>query len=62
MHTSRTLQKGLSELVSYISIAKNSDEAIVDESIKTQIEVLDFDGNKKIVRLAKIIFTKGIKK
>ncbi len=56
------VKKGLSELVSYISIAKNSDEAIVDESIKTQIEVLDFDGNKKMVCLPKIIFTKGIKK
>lgn len=54
--------KGVSELVSYISIAKNSDDAIVNEKVKTQIEVIDFDGNKKVVTLPKIIFTKGLKK
>ena len=51
--------KGVSELVSYLSIAKNSDDTIVDENIKSKIEVVDIDGNKKVVILPKIIFTKG---
>ena len=52
------IEKGVSELVGYISIAKNSDDAMVDESEKIKIDVLDFDGNSKKVALPKIIFLK----
>lgn len=54
--------KGVSELISYIAIAKNLDGAVVDDSVKTQIDIVDFDGNRKRVNLPKIIFTKGAKK
>lgn len=53
------LTKGISELVSYISIAKNSTNTVVDENLKIEMEVIDFDGKKRVVKMAKIIFTKG---
>ena len=52
------IKKGVSELVGYISIAKNSDNAMVDENEKMSIEVIDFDKNAKKVLLPKIIFIK----
>ncbi len=53
------IKKGMSELVAYISIAKNSEDALVDEKQIIKIELLDVDGNKKRVELPTIIFTKG---
>ena len=55
------IQKGVSELVGYISIAKNSHDAIVDEATKITVDVSDVDGNSKKITLPRIIFTKGIK-
>jgi hypothetical protein len=56
------ISKGISELIVYISIAKNSDTVIVYESEKTKLELVDLDGKRKIVNLPKIIFTKEVKK
>jgi len=49
------IKKGIAELVGYISIAKNSESAMVNETSQT-IEILDSDGLKKSVKLPKIIF------
>ena len=54
-----TISKGVSELVSYVSIAKNSEDATVDESSLVKLEVIDFDGVTKVVKMPKIVFTKG---
>jgi len=56
------ITKGLSELISYLSIAKNSDDAIVDERSKIHLEIEDSSGNKKAITMPDIIFTKGVKK
>ena len=53
------IKKGVGELIGYISIAKNMDNSMVDESQKQKINIVDFDGNQKIVSLPKIIFLKG---
>jgi len=51
------IQKGVSELIGYISIAQNSDDSmIVDEKITLRID--DEDGNKKSVTMPNIIFVR----
>ncbi|MEA1891613.1 MAG: DUF3375 domain-containing protein [Campylobacterota bacterium] len=54
-----TISKGISELVSYVSIARNSEDAIVDEKEIVKLEVVDFDGTSKVVCMPSIRFTKG---
>lgn len=56
------ITKGISELVSYLSIAKNSDDAIVDDVNRIQLDIIDADGNSKRIILPNIIFTKEAKK
>ncbi|MBC8238649.1 MAG: DUF3375 domain-containing protein [Helicobacteraceae bacterium] len=53
------IEKGISELIGYLSIAKNSKNSIVAPDEKQKIHILGEDGNKKIVSVAKILFTKG---
>ena len=55
------ITKGISELVSYLSIAKNSTDAIVELDNKIDIKIKDENGDTKIVKIPKIIFTKGAK-
>ncbi|MEA3315080.1 MAG: DUF3375 family protein [Campylobacterota bacterium] len=52
------IKKGIAELIGYLSIAKNSPNAIVDEKFKIKLEIKDFDGDIKIVSLPKIVFVK----
>ncbi|NOQ29875.1 MAG: DUF3375 family protein [Helicobacteraceae bacterium] len=52
------IKKGLSELVSYLSIAKKSDHSIVLDD-KQKLFITDDDGKEKVVVVPKIIFTKG---
>ena len=52
------ITKGIAELVSYISIAKNRADATVYENSFEIIELSDVDGMKKMVKLPKIIFVK----
>jgi hypothetical protein len=56
------IRKGVSELISYLSIAKNSADSIIDECHKIRLEIEDSDGQTKIITLANVIFTKGVKK
>ena len=53
------IKKGISELVSYLSIAKNSTNAIVNIEEKITIKIEDENGDTKMVKIPKIIFTKG---
>ena len=53
------IKKGISELIGYLSLAKNSKNSIVSPDEKQKIYILGEDGNKKIVSVAKILFTKG---
>jgi hypothetical protein len=52
------IKKGISELVSYLSIAKNSKNSIVEIEKKEIIEIEDEHKNKKLLKVPKIIFTR----
>ena len=54
------ITKGISELVGYLSIAKNSETAYVDEQEKVTLEIREADGVHKRVTLPKIVFSKGV--
>jgi len=53
-----TITKGIAELVSYVSIAKNNENVIVYDDKYEIIEVSNSEGEKKMIKLPKIIFTK----
>ena len=53
------ITKGVAELVSYLSIAKNSQNSIVDMDNKIKLIIKDEHNNTKVVSIPKIIFTKG---
>ncbi len=53
------IKKGVSELIAYIGLAKGDENAEILESEIESLEISDFEGRKKIVKLPKIIFTKG---
>ena len=55
------VDKGVAELIGYLSIAKNSSEARVETEEKEQIRVTDFDGEQKVVIVPKIIFRRRVK-
>lgn len=50
------IKKGIAELIGYLSIAKNSSSARVEQNQKIRLVIEDFDGIKKTVRMPKIIF------
>ena len=52
------VDKGVAELIGYLSIAKNSSQARIETEEQERIPVVDFDGEQKIVILPKIIFTR----
>ncbi len=52
------IKKGVAELISYLSIAKNSNKARIDENKKIHLEILDFDGESKKVTMPQIVFIK----
>jgi hypothetical protein len=54
------ITKGVSEIVSYLSIVKNSTNTIVELDNKIEIKIKDINNDTKIVKIPKIIFTKGI--
>ncbi len=60
--TYKPIEKGLSELVGYISIAKNMQNTVVDEQNIEFLNIIDFEDNKRTVKLPKIIFSKGEKR
>ena len=51
------VDKGVAELIGYLSIAKSDDNTSISYDKVQHIEVYDFDGNKKLITLPKIIFT-----
>ena len=53
------IKKGVAEVISYLSIAKNSDSSLIIIEDKEQILVEDENGSKKLLTIPKIIFTKG---
>ncbi len=53
------IKKGVAEAISYLSIAKNSDNSLIMIEDKEQILVEDEYNNKKLLTIPKIIFTKG---
>jgi hypothetical protein len=53
------IKKGISEIVSYLSIAKNSTNAIVELNNKIEIKIQDENDDIKIVKVPKIIFMRG---
>ncbi|HHD72964.1 MAG TPA: DUF3375 domain-containing protein [Epsilonproteobacteria bacterium] len=54
------VDKGVAELIGYLSIAKNSHQARIETEERERIPVTDFDGEQKVVILPKIIFTRRI--
>ena len=53
------IKKGVAEVISYLSIAKNSDNSLIMIDEKEKILVEDEKQNKKLLTVPKIIFTKG---
>jgi len=53
------ISKGIAELVSYISIAKNSQNTNIDKQQTIKLNIKDGSAVSKIISLPKIIFTKG---
>jgi len=53
------ITKGVAELISYISIAKNSTDTIINMDEKIKFTITDKSNNTKVVSLPKIIFIKG---
>jgi len=52
------ITKGVAELVGYISLAKNAQNVLIDESVKEFITLKDANGVSKKVALPKIIFVR----
>ena len=52
------ITKGVAEIIGYISIAKNSPNARVDEKKKQILQIKDFDGNRKRVVVPTILFAR----
>ena len=52
------IDKGVAELVGYLSIARLDEWAQIAEDETEQLDVRDFDGNKKRVVLPKITFVR----
>jgi len=53
------IKKGISELVAYLSIAKNSSDARVDLKNRVSISIEDEEGISKVVKIPTIIFTRA---
>ena len=51
--------KGIAELIGYFSIARQRATARIDRTRQERIEVRDFDGNTKTVRVPLTVFTRG---
>jgi len=58
IHKEFGIQKGVAELIGYLSIAKNSKNARVEEDEKIELKIKDFDGNTKTVLMPKVVFVK----
>jgi hypothetical protein len=54
------VDKGVAELVGYLSLATSDPAARVDETADERVSVRDFDGNDKVVVLPKIVFTRSV--
>ncbi len=52
------IKKGVAELVSYLSIAKNSKNTRIDEDKKICLKILDYDGQKKSIKMPQIVFVR----
>lgn len=52
------IKKGVAELIGYLSIAKNSENARVENGEKIRLKIEDFDGRVKTVLMPKIVFVK----
>ncbi len=51
--------KGIAELIGYFTIAKARSSARIERDAYEIIEVTDFDGNTKKIRVPKTVFTRG---
>ena len=52
------ITKGIAELISYISIAKNSQNTMIDSTCHIKLNIEDSEKNIKVVSVPNIIFTK----
>jgi len=52
------IKKGVAELVGYISLAKNGDNVMINESQKETIMISDTQGNMKKIKIPKIVFVR----
>ena len=52
------VQKGVAELVGYISIAKKSSSTVIDEASSELLNIQDANGNNKKIKIPKIIFVR----
>ncbi len=52
------ISKGVAELIAYISLAKNSENVVIDEKEKGLLVISDAEGKSKKVALPKIIFVR----
>jgi len=50
--------KGIAELIGYLTVAKQSASARIDPERFERIDVVDFDGNAKTVRVPRTVFTR----
>ena len=53
------VDKGIAELVGYYTVAKARGTARIEQGAYEVVEVTDFDGNTKKVRIPKTVFTRG---
>jgi hypothetical protein len=54
------LQHGLTELIAYISLAAESDKAIIDESHQQTVSWTDRSGTQRRATLPLVVFTRAI--
>lgn len=52
------IDKGVAELIGYLSIAKNSQSARVETHQKVRLDIVDFDGTDKRVSMPNIVFVR----
>lgn len=57
--TAFPLEQGLAELVTYLSVAADTEDAVIDDTSRQTIDWTDEDGNRRQATLPLVIFTRG---
>jgi hypothetical protein len=52
------VEKGLAEVIGYLSLAADDDKAMIDTEQEERIEIRDETGQRKWVRLPRVVFTR----